>query len=68
MFAIAFDMNVAEIRRSYPKHASAAYLEIERTLGAFGFKRIQDSVTHEGKHLNEPACKLNWKWGRVFAG
>ena len=44
MFAISFDMNVAEIRKTYPKHPASAYNEIERTLGGFGFKRIQDSV------------------------
>ena len=67
MFAIAFDMNVAEIRRTYPKHASAAYLEIERTLGTFGFKRIQDSVfaaeTQDMANLFEAILALkalNW--------
>ena len=32
MFAIAFDMVVAEIRQHYPKGISSAYTEIGRTL------------------------------------
>ena len=44
MFAIAFDMDVAAIRSSYPKHPSSAYSEIERVLSKFGFKRIQESI------------------------
>ena len=44
MFAIAFDMTVAEIRTHYPKGISAAYTEIARTLAPFGFERVQGSV------------------------
>ena len=44
MFAIAFDMVVADIREHYPKGISSAYTEIAKTLGPFGFERIQGSV------------------------
>ena len=44
MFAIAYDMDVDAIRRTYGKNPRGAYLEIERTLGTFGFKRIQESI------------------------
>jgi virulence-associated protein VapD len=44
MFAIAFDMVVADIRRHYPKGISSAYSEIGRTLRPFGFERVQGSV------------------------
>ena len=44
MFAIAFDMTVAEIRVHYPKGISSAYSEIGRTLAPFGFERVQGSV------------------------
>jgi virulence-associated protein VapD len=44
MFAITFDMTVADIRQHYPKGISAAYSEIERVLAPFGFERVQGSV------------------------
>jgi virulence-associated protein VapD len=44
VFAIAFDMTVADIREHYPKGISNAYTEIERTLARFGFERVQGSV------------------------
>ena len=44
MFAIAFDMVVADIRRHYPKGISSAYTEIGKTLAAYEFERVQGSV------------------------
>jgi virulence-associated protein VapD len=44
MFAIAFDMVVADIREYYPKGISSAYTEIAKTLTPFGFERVQGSV------------------------
>lgn len=44
MFAIAFDLTVAEIRAHYPKGISSAFTEIARTLAPFGFERVQGSV------------------------
>lgn len=44
MFAIAFDMVVADIREHYPKGISSAYTEIGQTLAAFEFERVQGSV------------------------
>ncbi len=44
MFAIAFDMVVADIQKYYPKGISSAYTEIGRTLQPFGFERVQGSV------------------------
>lgn len=44
MFAIAFDIVVADIRKHYPKGISSAYTEISRTLQPFGFERVQGSV------------------------
>jgi virulence-associated protein VapD len=54
MFAIAFDMVVADIREHYPKGISSAYTEIAKTLSAFGFERIQGSVyvTHDADMTN----------------
>lgn len=44
MFAIAFDLEVAATNEAHPRNARQAYLDIEVTLGGFGFKRIQGSV------------------------
>ncbi len=51
MFAIAFDMVVADIRKHHPKGISSAYSEIGRTLAPHGFERIQGSV-YLGKGAN----------------
>ena len=54
MFAIAFDMVVADIREHYPKGISAAYSEIAKTLAPFAFERVQGSVylTREDNMVN----------------
>jgi len=44
MYAIAFDMVVADITKHYPKGISSAYTEIAKTVAPFGFERIQGSV------------------------
>lgn len=44
MFAIAFDMVVADIREHYPRGISSAYMEIAKTLEPHGFNRVQGSV------------------------
>ncbi len=44
MFAIAFDLVVADAERSNPRGATAAYSEICSTQQRFGFERIQGSV------------------------
>ena len=44
MFAIAFDLVVADTEKYHPKGVSQAYSEISSTLEQFGFRRIQGSV------------------------
>ena len=44
MFAVAFDLTIAEVERSYPGYVSHAYRDIEDALRGFGFSRIQGSV------------------------
>ena len=44
MFAIAFDLVVAETRRLHPKGVEKAYDDIKATLAKFDFRRIQGSV------------------------
>lgn len=44
MFAIAFDLVVADTERNHPKGVSQAYADIGSTLAGFGFHRVQGSV------------------------
>jgi virulence-associated protein VapD len=44
MFAIAFDLSVDDANEHHPKSSRQAYLDIEKTVGRFGFRRIQWSV------------------------
>ena len=44
MFAIAFDLVVADVRGHCAKGISAAYTEIAKSLAPFGFERVQGSV------------------------
>ena len=43
MFAIAFDLVVAETAQHHPKDVSQAYADIDATLANFGFNRVQGS-------------------------
>ena len=54
MFAIAFDLTVADAETYHPKGYQAAYADIGKTLAAGGFERIQGSVyTNESSDLAE---------------
>lgn len=44
MFAIAFDLVVADAEEHHPRGATAAYADIANTLRRFEFERIQGSV------------------------
>jgi virulence-associated protein VapD len=44
MFAIAFDLVVADTERHHPKGVLQAYTDIADVLQRFGFRRIQGSV------------------------
>jgi virulence-associated protein VapD len=44
MFAITFDLVVADTETRHPTGVSQAYTDIAETLGRFGFRRIQGSV------------------------
>jgi virulence-associated protein VapD len=44
MFALSFDLDVAEAHKRHPKGSREAYRDIEKTLGLFGFERVQWSV------------------------
>lgn len=44
MFAVTFDLVVAETSKRHPKGVTQAYNDIAGTLEQFGFERIQGSV------------------------
>ena len=44
MFAIAFDLVVAETAAHHPRSVSQAYDDLASTARAFGFRRVQASV------------------------
>ncbi len=44
MFAIAFDLVVANTEKHHPKGISQAYTDVGSMLERFGFQRIQGSV------------------------
>lgn len=44
MFAIAFDLNVENANEHHPKRSQQAYVDIAKTLGRYGFTRVQGSV------------------------
>jgi virulence-associated protein VapD len=44
MFAIAFDLVVADTQQHHPKGVSHAYADIRACLSKFGFERVQGSV------------------------
>ena len=57
MFAIAFDLVVADTEKHHPKGVSQAYSDISSTLEQFGFRRIQGSVyvTNSDDMANVPS-------------
>ena len=44
MYAVAFDLTVADTEQHHPKGISQAYTEIGAVLGEHGFRRVQGSL------------------------
>ena len=44
MYAIAFDLVVADTEQYHPKGVSQAYADIGATLAKYGFQRVQGSL------------------------
>jgi len=44
MYAVAFDLVVAEAEEHHPKGVTQAYTEIGAVLGEHGFRRVQGSL------------------------
>ncbi len=63
MFAITFDLVVADTEAHHPKGVSAAYCDIGNTLRQFAFERVQGSVyiTHRDDMANLFAALLALK-------
>ncbi|NYZ17922.1 virulence factor [Azospirillum sp. RWY-5-1] len=49
MFAIAFDLVVADTANNHPKGVSQAYADIGNTLAGFDFTRVQGSLYVTGR-------------------
>ncbi|MDW9200363.1 hypothetical protein SE959_27335 [Escherichia coli] len=45
MYAISFDLTVADTEKHHPKGVSQAYNDISSTLKRYGFERIQEACT-----------------------
>ena len=44
MYAVAFDLVVADTEKHHPKGVTLAYTEIGAALGEYGFRRVQGSL------------------------
>lgn len=44
MYAVAFDLVVADAEKYHPRGVTQAYTEIGATLGEHGFRRVQGSL------------------------
>lgn len=44
MFAVAFDLVVADTAANHPNGVSQAYADIGATLAGYGFERVQGSL------------------------
>ena len=60
MFAIVFDLVIADVEASYSRHISQAYADIGRTLRRFGLGAIQGSVyLCDGEDLANLSSAMN---------
>jgi virulence-associated protein VapD len=58
MFAIAFDLVVADTAQHHPKGVSQAYADIGSTLGGFGFNRVQGSLRRVIQDENPASIRM----------
>ena len=52
MYAVAFDLVVADTERHHPKGVSQAYADIASILNEYGFRRVQGSLGVMGTFLS----------------
>jgi virulence-associated protein VapD len=60
MFAIAFDLVVADAAEHHTRGVTDAYTDIGVTLKRFGFERIQGSVTSAKTTTWQTSLPLFW--------
>jgi virulence-associated protein VapD len=58
MFAIAFDLVVADTARNHPKGVSQAYADIGGTLANFGFNRVQGRYARRSRNRFSFSCAV----------
>lgn len=58
VYAIAFDMDIEQLRTNYGDPYNNAYLEIRRLLQALGFTWQQGSVYYGGPEITAVSCVL----------
>lgn len=58
VYAIAFDMDIEQLRTNYGDPYNNAYLEIRRVLQSHGFQWQQGSVYFGGPEVTAVACVL----------
>jgi virulence-associated protein VapD len=58
VYAIAFDMDIEQLRANYGDPFNAAYLEIRRILQRHGFTWQQGSVSFGGAEVTAVTCVL----------
>ena len=59
MYAISFDLVVADTAQNHPKGVSQAYADIGSTLHKYGFDRIQGSLYTCQDENGEPTSTIN---------
>lgn len=61
MYAISFDLVVADTQANHPKGVSQAYIDIATTLGNFGFQRVQGSLyTNHNEDMANLFNAMTW--------
>ncbi len=69
MYAIAFDMDIDSLRKTYGDPDNNAYIEIRKVLEKHGFNWQQGSVYFGGDRINAVTCVLApLTWRGPFPG
>jgi virulence-associated protein VapD len=60
MFAIAFDLVVADTANNHPKGVSQAYADIGNTLAGFDFTRVREVSTSPAGMIWQTCSPRSW--------
>jgi len=58
MYAVAFDLVVADTEQHHPKGVSQAYADIGSVLNEHGFRRVQGSLYCSAPHSNHNVSQI----------